>query len=116
MFIVFGLTFLSTVAQSASMEDTVKLSIAGGGVCKVYAEEIGGDVDAFGELNLMALQVAEKLGYTNNFQEFAKETEVLTKLLKEMLMDKYDSKLDAYNDWCIRFYDGFINGLSRAYE
>ena len=114
--IVIGLALFSTVAQSASMEDTIKLSIAGGGVCKVYAEEVGGDVEAFSELNIFALKAAEEMGYTDDFQGFTQEMKVMSSMLKTMLMDKYGSKVDAYNDWCIRFYNGFLNGIGRAYE
>jgi hypothetical protein len=113
--LMFSISF-SNSAFSASMEETIKFSLTGGSVCKVYAEEAGGDVEAFTELNLYIMQVAEKLGYTDDFQAFVSEIRLSNTILKTMLMEKYDTKADAYNDWCIRLYDGFQSGIAKAYE
>ena len=115
-FVLVLLILTSCTAQSATMENTVKLATAGGALCKIYAEEVGGDVQAFIEMNTLTMQIAEKMGYTDNFQSYASEVNKIKTLLSDELLKQHDSKLSVYNDWCIRFYDGFQNGLAKAYK
>lgn len=107
---------ISPTAQSATMEQTVKLSAAGGALCKIYAEELGGDVQAFSEMNIMTMQIAEKMGYTTNLQSYLSEVNKIKTVLKNQLLEKHGSKINIYNDWCVRFYNGFQNGIAEAYK
>jgi len=118
--IKYALTILliitSHTTQSATMEQTVKLSAAGGVLCKIYAEEVGGDVQAFSEMNTVTMQISEKMGYTANFQTYLSEVNKIKAVLNDQLLQKHGSKLNIYNDWCIRFYNGFQNGVAKAYK
>ncbi len=110
-----GFIFLSHSAWSSSLEQTIKISAASGGLCIIYADEIGGDVQAFSDLNVLTMQIAEKMGYTNNLQSYLLDIHKVQKIMHANLMEKYGSKLNVYNEWCIRFYDGVKNGMGRLY-
>lgn len=108
--------YLNSVAQAASMRDTILISTAGGAMCKIYAEEVGGDVKAFSEMNTVVLKLAEKMGYLDDFQTYQAEVRQVKNILQDQLLQKHGSKLNIYNDWCIKFYNGFQNGIAKAYR
>jgi hypothetical protein len=115
MALFFVLIFLSHSVWAATLEQTIKISAASGGLCIIYAEEVGGDVQAFSELNVAVMQIAEKMGYTNNLQSYLSDVHKVKKFMHDGLMKKYGSKLNIYNDWCIRVLSGFQNGLARSH-
>lgn len=114
--LIASFILVSQAAQSASLEQSVKISIAGGTMCKIYAEEVGGNVEAFLDMNLMAMQFAEKMGYTKNLQSFNSEVGMFKTALQEPLLQEHGSKVNVYNDWCIRFYKGFQKGIAKTYQ
>lgn len=114
--IVIVVLFLNLSLQAASMKETLLLGSAGGMICKVYAEEVGGDVEAFSEMNIMSLQIAEKMGYTNDFQAYLADVSTLKSILQKQLLKTHGTKLNIYNNWCIRFYNGVQNGIKKAYK
>lgn len=95
-------------AIAATMEEQVKGAHAVGALCKVYAEEIGRDSSHFSELNIQTIQIAEKLGYTNDFEKYKNEVSNLQELLDQKLKKQYRSVQEIYVDWCRRFYEAFI--------
>lgn len=106
--------FSSTSALSADMEKTVKLGNAGLSLCLNYAEEVGGDVEAFKELNMAIAEIAEKMHYTDDLPRYLNEIHAIKKLLHEKIMKEHGTKLDGYNNWCIKFYTGIQNGLAKT--
>lgn len=114
--IVIILISLNFIAQASSLKDTIIVSTAGGAICKIYAEEVGGDVEAFSNMNAGVMQIAEKMGYTNNMQSYISEVNKAKKVLQHLLLQKHGSKLNIYNDWCIKFYNGYQKGLAKAYN
>lgn len=115
-FSILILSFFSFSAHSTTMEQTVKMSTAMGSICKTYAEEVGGDVNAFAEMNLMSMQIAEKSGYTNDLQSYLSEVNFLKNALQDQLLKEYGTKINVYNKWCPRVYNGFKKGLANAYN
>src|SRR3989339_1951673 len=109
------IVLLSSLLQADSMKDSMLVGAAGGLMCKVYAEEIGADVKAFSDMNAQLLQVADKLGYLNNLQSYLSEVDKLKHILKNQLLQKHNSNLNIYNNWCIPFYNGMQKGLAEAY-
>lgn len=105
---------LNITSYGATLKETIVVGIAGGSICKTYAEQVNGDVDAFTNVNVMAIKVAEKMGYTDNLVTFNNEVKQTKNLLEKELKNKYRSKKDAYNDWCVRFYNGFQKGFNSA--
>lgn len=108
--------FISTMAQGASMKETILINNAGGGICKVCAEEVGGDVEAFSNMNAQIMKLAEKMGYTSNLQSYLSDVYKAQGILGKQLEKNYGSKLNIYNKWCIKFYNGYQNGLAKAYK
>lgn len=108
--------FLSAVAQAASMKDTILISNAGGAICKVYAEEVGGDVESFSNMNVQVMMIAEKMGYTSNLQSYLSDVSKAKRILQNQLLKMHGSKLNVYNNWCIKFYNGYQKGLAKAYR
>ncbi|MDT8338472.1 MAG: hypothetical protein RQ763_04660 [Sulfurimonas sp.] len=112
--ILIVVSFLNLSLQAASMKETALISSAGGAICKVYAEEIGGDAEAFSEMNILVLQIAEKMGYTSDFQSYQADVATLRNILQKKLLQMHGSKLNVYNNWCIKLYNGFQDGLVKA--
>lgn len=107
---------ITNSARAASLEETVKISASGSALCKIYAEEVGGSVQAFIEMNVVVMQIAEKLEYTENLQSYLSEINQMKAILHEMLVQKHGSNINIYNDWCFRFYKGYQNGLAKFYK
>jgi len=105
---------ISMHAKGMTMEQNTEFAIASAGACKNYALEVGGDTEAFSNMFMVGLKVAEKLGYTNDTQSFLAKIDYIKKAIEKHLAKKYNSKVDAYNDWCIRFYKGFQKGYRRG--
>jgi len=59
---------ISMHAKGMTMEQNTEFAIASAGACKNYALEVGGDTEAFSNMFMVGLKVAEKLGYTNDTQ------------------------------------------------
>lgn len=114
--LIMAFILASHTTKSATIEQSIKISLASGLLCKIYAEEVGGDVQAFSEMNILALQFSEEMGYTTNLQSFTSEVDKIKILLKKELQQRYSSKLNVYNDWCIRTYEGFQKGVAKAYK
>ncbi|MDO8343228.1 MAG: hypothetical protein Q7T48_08535 [Cellvibrio sp.] len=106
--------FFSNAALSADLEKTVKLGTAGLSLCLNYAEEVGGDVEAFKELNMTITEIAEKMHYTDDLPRYLDEIHTIKKFLHENIMKEHGTKLDGYNNWCIKFYTGIQNGLAKT--
>lgn len=102
--------------RTISVKDTVKFALAGGALCKKYAEEVGGDVEAFSELNVLVVLTATELGYMEDFPALVRELRPIGSMLDVMLKKEHGSALKAYNDWCMRFYNSYQNGIKKAYE
>lgn len=107
---------LSLTIQAASVKETILISAAAGAICKIYAEEVGGNVEAFSNLNIQVMKIAEKMGYTNNFQSYLSEVSDMKRVLQNQLLKTHSSKLKVYNNWCIGLYDGYQKGLAKAYR
>ena len=105
---------LSLSMDASSLKNTILVSAAGGAICKNYAEEVGGNVKAFSEMNVVVMKVAEKMDYTNNFQDYISKVDKIKTMLQNQLFNKYNSKLDIYNNWCIKFYKGYQKGINKA--
>jgi hypothetical protein len=103
-------------AKAANLEETIMISAAGSVMCKIYAEEVGAAEQPFIDMSTHVIQVAENLGYANNFQSFIRDVHEIKAVLKDQLTRTHKSKLDIYNDWCTRFYNGYLNGIARAYN
>ncbi|MEH6628765.1 MAG: hypothetical protein V7739_20175 [Motiliproteus sp.] len=119
--IVFGMVLMmffcaSNYSYSANLEQTIKTSAAGGSMCKVFAEQVGGDEQAFIEMNIIVMQLAEKMGYTKDLPSFVSEVNYIRDVLKHELIKRHGSMLNVYNDWCIRFYKGVKNGIASGYN
>ncbi len=113
---IFLLIFLAVAinAQEMTMRQNVLFTVAASGICKNYALKVGGNAEAFSELAVFTIKIADKMGYTKNFQSFVKEVDFVKTVLQKLLSQKYNSKLDVYNDWCIRLYKGFQKGYRRS--
>lgn len=107
---------LSTVSHATTLKDTVLVSNAGGVICKAYAEEVGGDAETFSNMNVQVMIIAEKMGYSSNLQSYQAEVYKVKKVLQDKLLKQHGSKLNVYNDWCIKLYNGYQRGLSQAYQ
>ena len=118
LFVVLSLAvFLAShSAKAADLEQTIMISAAGSLMCKIYAEQVGADEQPFIDMSTHVIQVAEKLGYTNDFQSFTRDVQDLKATFEELFSKQNKSKLDIYNDWCTRFYKGYLNGIARAYK
>jgi hypothetical protein len=92
------------------------VSAAGSLMCKIYAEEVGADQQPFIDMSAHVIQVAEKLGYTDDFQSFTQDVHEIKATFEKLFAKQNKSKLDIYNDWCIRFYNGYLNGIAKAYK
>lgn len=114
--ILIVVSILNLTIYAASMKETVLINSAGGAICKVYAEEVGGDVEAFSEMNIIILKLADKMGYTNDFLLYQENVANVKGILQKQLLKIHGSKLNVYNNWCIRFYHGFQNGIEKAYK
>lgn len=110
-FIVFAMA--SHMANSATVEQTVKISLAGGALCMSYAEEVGGDVKIFQDLNAMVLLMADKLGYTKDLNIYLEEVRYLRDELGDQLLEVHKTKLRVYNNWCVRFYNGVVDQVQK---
>ncbi len=113
-FFLYITLFLNSSIQAASVKETILISTAGGAMCKMYAEKVGGDVEAFSNLNIQSMKVAESMGYTNNLESFISEVNEIKRLLQEQLLKIHGSELNVYNNWCIRFYNGYQKGVQKA--
>lgn len=111
---IFVVVFLNSIIHAASMRETVLISAAGGAICKIYAEKVGGDVEAFSNLNATIIQIAEKMGYTNNLQTYISDVNEIKNILQDQLLKTHGSQLSVYNDWCIKFYNGYQKGVDQA--
>jgi len=112
LILIFIIIFLNLSVQAASLKETIFLSSAGATICKVYAEEVGGDVQAFSNMNVQITMIAEKMGYVDNLQSYLSEVFKIKKFLQNQLFKKHGSKLNVYNNWCTLLYDGYQKGLA----
>lgn len=76
--IIFGMVlmiffFASNYSHSANIEQTIKASAASGLICKSFAAQIGSEEQVFIEMNIIVMQVAEKMGYTQDLPSFISE-------------------------------------------
>jgi len=108
MFFLVLVMFSLQPAIAATMEEQVKGAQAVGALCKAYAEEIGRDSSHFSELNMQTIKIAEKLGYTDDFENYKTEVSALQEVLDKRLRDQYRTVQEIYGDWCRRFYEAFI--------
>jgi len=109
----FFLTSLST--NAGNIESTIKVALAAGGLCKIYAEEIGGDVNAFSEMNINIMLVADKMGYTKNLNSYLTEVRLIKEAFDSKLIEEHKTKLNIYNNWCIKFHDSIVDEINKWY-
>lgn len=108
--------FLNTMLHATNLRETIFIFAAGGALCKIYAEEVGGDEEAFSNMNVVVFKIAEKMGYANNLQSYTTEVSEWKDALKIELLKKHDSKLNIYNNWCVKLHDSFVKGIAKAYQ
>ncbi len=101
---------LNFILQASSLKGTIIFGTVSSAVCKTYAEEVGGNVEIFSNMNVEVLKLAEKMGYTDNFQSYVFEINELRKKLQPLLLEKYGSKINIYNSWCMKIYKGYQRG------
>jgi hypothetical protein len=116
IYILIVVIFLASTSHAATLKETVLITSAGGAICKIYAEEVGGDVEAFSDMNALIIKIAEKIGYLNDFQSYTADVSKAKSLLQNQLLQMHGSKLNVYNNWCIKFYNSTQNGLVKAYR
>lgn len=104
-------SFSSLSANAANTEDTVKISAAGGALCKSYADALGYDSGKFIELNILTTKTADKMGYTKDFYQYQAEINDIKSALNKEMKNKYGSIDKAYKDWCFRFYDSIQQSI-----
>ncbi|PKI00276.1 hypothetical protein [Glaciecola sp. 33A] len=104
-------SFVSISANAANVEETIKTSVAGGALCKSYADELGYDSKKFADVNVLTTQLAEKLGYTKDFYQYQAEINGIKSVLNQEMKKKYGSIDKAYKDWCFRFYDSLQKSI-----
>lgn len=107
-------SFLNLSIYASSLHDLVITSFAGSQICKAYAVKVGGDAKIFSEMNMNILKIADKMEYTKDMQSFESDVVVVKNILQKQLSLKYGSKLNIYNDFCVKFYNGYVNGIAKA--
>lgn len=114
---LFGLTIvalLNSALCGASLKETIIGSSVAGAICTTYAEEVGGDVEAFSEMNAFTLKIAEKLGYANDIHDYLANIHRLKKTIEKRLLKIHHTKVNVYNNYCIKVYNGFQKGLAKS--
>lgn len=114
--ISIALMFVNTILQAQSMEDTLVFGNATGAICKVYAEEVGGNSQAFADMNVNTMTLAKKFGYLNDIDSYLLKVSTVKDFLQKELLKQHGSHLNVYNNWCIRAYNGYVKGAAKAYD
>lgn len=112
-FLIMILAFMPFSVSALSLEQTIKMSAAVGSLCQAYAVAVDGDVEAFSEMNVLVLQISEKMGYTNNMRSYILEVNEIRNVLSNKLREEYGSELSIYNNYCVKFYNNFQSSLAK---
>lgn len=106
---------ISFTTNAEKLEPTIKVALAAGALCKIYAQEIGGDVNAFSEMNKNILLIADKMGHTKNLNSYLTEVRLIKEAFDSKLIEEHKTKLNVYNNWCIKFHDGIVDENNKWY-
>lgn len=107
---------LSSMLNAASIKETIVVATVGGAICKNYAEEVDGDVEAFSDMNVAVMKLADKMGYIKDLNAYLSGVNKIKGVFEKQLLKKHGSKLNVYNDWCIKFYNSYQDGLAKTYR
>lgn len=110
LFLIMMLLF-SNSALSVSVEDNLKASHAFIGVCLLYAESLGADVEPFSELSANIFKAAEMLGYTEDAATYFSHIAQVRKAIIKDVAENYQGKEDFYNNKCVPVYNKFVDKI-----
>ena len=55
------------------------------------------------------------MGHTKNLNSYLTEVRLIKEAFDSKLIEEHKTKLNVYNNWCIKFHDGIVDENNKWY-